>query len=98
MPNQVATDHERAETYPARQDAAHRGQVDLGFDFYMVDPRDVATLQARGESVAAPWHIENVEDVQLFLANASPWVPWLASACAYTDEASKLKVGNACNR
>ena len=43
-----------------------------GYDFFMVDSRDV-------EVKAAPFHILNVEHEKLFIEEASQFIPWIAS-------------------
>jgi hypothetical protein len=44
----------------------------FGFDFFMIDQRDILIK-------AAPFHIENEQDKKLFVEEASDIVPWKAS-------------------
>ena len=56
-----------------RRDEVSRGIRKFGWDFYMCAPR-----RNEHEIIAAPFHIENEEDRQLFISAASSSIRWVA--------------------
>jgi hypothetical protein len=53
-----------------KRTAVTTGCMKFGWDFFMVDPR----------GLAAPFHIETVSDVILFVEEANPAIGWVASS------------------
>jgi hypothetical protein len=68
----------------AKQALVDVGITEFGFDFFMVDPSTAVVK-------AAPFHIENEEDVQTFVLEANPHIAWRASSAGIEVKAALKK-------